>query len=403
MMKTTMNLPQDHEYSILQRVLDGSLTIDSIDEFKDILEIYPKDPLLHRKFADLLARKRLLDDAIAAYGKAAELFIHNEMNLQAVVATILQWTLRKPNHTEGAAFHARLHDKGGKHTPLQRFWAQMRYPELVAVMRRLVRVHLASGEKITAVDDPANEIYFIVSGTLAETLSPDCQAEAARAGIDTEPTFLGANDIFGDIFPLDQPTRTNKDIVAVSEAELVKISKKVLLNACQKYPHIEHLLSQIHKPSDHDICDRSWQTVRRSIRYGLPTKVEIAPFPGTDGSTDSMWRCMGIAVDISMGGMCVDLGISPIDAYHAPFKGQSVALQLDLLNDSAMLDLSGKIAWLRIDESDKDSTMMVGIRFDPISTTDRELLTEYCSGGIGEQNLLWSLWDSMVRTDNPEK
>jgi hypothetical protein len=403
MMKTTMNLPQDHEYSILQRVLDGSLTIDSIDEFKDILDIYPKDPLLHRKFADLLAQKRHLDDAIAAYDNAAELFILNEMNLQAVVAKILRWTLRKPNHTEGAAFHAKLHDKGGKHTPLQRFWAHMSYPELVAVMRRLVRVRLASGEKITSVDDPTEEIYFIVSGTLAETLSPDCRAEAARAGIDIEPVFLGANDIFGEIFPLDQPTQANKDIVAVSEAELVKISKKVLFNACRKYPLIVDLLSQIHKPHDYDICDRNWQTVRRSIRYGLPTKVEIAPSTGTDGSTDSIWRYPGIAVDISMGGMCVDLGISPIDVYHAPFKGQAVELQLDLLNDSATLNLSGKIAWLRIEDSDKDSAMMVGIRFDPINTTDRELLSEYCSGGIGEQNLLWSLWDSMIRTDNPEK
>ena len=47
--------------------------------------------------------------------------------------------------------------------------------------------------------------------------------------------------------------------------------------------------------------------------------------------------------------------------------------------------------------------MMVGIRFDPLDLTDREMLAEYCSGGVGEQNLLWSLWDSMVRTDNPEK
>ena len=402
MMKTTLNLPQDHEYSILQRVLDGTLTIESINEFRDILNIFPDDPLLHRRFADLLKEKSQLDQAIDAYHRTADLFIDNEMNLQAIVAKILQWSIQKPDHSQGADFHARLHDKGGGHTPLQRFWANMSYPELVAVMRRLVRVRLSTGEKIATVDSPADDIFFIVSGTLAETLSPDCRDEAARAGIDTEPIFLGANDIFGEIFPLDQPTHSNKDIVAVSEVELVKISKRVLSSACFKFPNIKSLLMKIYKPHPGDICNRSWQTVRRTIRYGLPTKVDIAPRQGADGSVDSAWRYPGIAVDISMGGMCVDLGLSPVDAYHAPHKGQAVDLQLDLLQDTAKLDLSGKIVWLRIEDTEKGSAMMIGIRFDPISANDGELLAEYCSGSVGEQNLLWSLWDSMVRTGNPE-
>lgn len=403
MMKTTLSLPQDQKYSILHRVLDGSLTIDSADEFEDILAVFPNDPLLHRKYADLLLDKSQLDQAIDAYAHAADLFIHNEMNLQAIVAKILQWSVQKPDHSQGAAFQARLHDKGGMHTPLQRFWAQMSYPELVAVMRRLVRVRLSIGKKITTVDDPAEDIFFIVSGTLAETLSPDCQSEAARAGIDTEPIFLGPNDIFGDIFPLDQPTRSNKDIVAVSEVELVKISKKVLFSACLKFPNIKTLLTKIHKPQTNQICDRSWQTVRKAIRYGLPTKVEIRPSQSVDETVDSAWRYLGIAVDISIGGACVDLGLSPVDAYHAPHKGQAVDLQLDLGNDTAKLKLSGRIAWLRIEDTDKGSAMIVGIRFDSLSTGDRELLVEYCAGSDGEQNLLWSLWDSMVRNPNPEK
>ena len=403
MMKTTLSLSHEREYSILQRVLDGTLTIDSIDEFKDILAVFPNDPLLNRKYADLLTDKSQLDQAIDAYARAADLFIDNEMNLQAIVAKILQWTLQKPDHSRGAAFHARLHDKGGRHTPLQRFWAQMSYSELVAVMRRLVRVRLSTGEKITTVDDPAEDIYFIVSGTLAETLSPECQSEAARAGIDTEPIFLGPNDIFGDIFPLDRPTRSDKDIVAVSEVELVKIAKKVLSNASLKFPNIKALLMQIHKPQTDHICDRSWQTVRRTIRYGLPTKIEITPSRSMDESMDSAWRYLGIAVDISIGGACVDLGLSPIDVYHAPHKGQTVDLQLDLLDQTAKLKLSGRIAWLRLEDTEKGAAMMVGIRFDSLSADDRELLVEYCAGGIGEQNLLWSLWDSMVRNPNPEK
>ena len=44
--------------------------------------------------------------------------------------------------------------------------------------------------------------------------------------------------------------------------------------------------------------------------------------------------------------------------------------------------------------------MLIGIRFDPLNSMDRELLIEYCSGNYGEQNLLWSLWDTMVKPDD---
>jgi CRP-like cAMP-binding protein len=386
MIKTTLSLPLDGDYSILQRVLDGTLTIDSIDEFKDILAVFPDDPLLHRKYADRLMEKGYLDQAVDAYARTAELFIDNAMNLQAVVAKILQWTLQKPVHSQGAAFQAKLYDKGSKHTPLQRFWARMSYPELVAVMRRLVRVRLSTGEKIMTVDDPADDVYFIVSGTLAEILSPDCQSEAARAGIDTEPVFLGPNDIFGDIFPLDHPTRSNKEIVAVSETELVRISKKILFNTCLKFPNIEQLLMEIHKPQKSSTCDRSWQTVRRTTRYGVQTKVDIQPSRSVDDIVDSGWRYLGIAVDISMGGACVDLGLTPTHAYHAPYKGQTVDLQMDLADGTVKLKLSAKIVWLRIDNTDTGSVMMVGLRFDPLVPSKRKLLAEYCAGGIDEQN-----------------
>ena len=81
-------------------------------------------------------------------------------------------------------------------------------------------------------------------------------------------------------------------------------------------------------------------------------------------------------------------------------KGRNVQAILDLLNEVAILDLTGKIVWQREQANDNGTSMLIGIRFDALNLTDRELLIEYCSGNVGEQNLLWSLWDSMV---NPEK
>ncbi len=397
-MKISMNLHDDHQYSIMQRVLDGTLAVDSVEEFKEILKIYPEDPLLQRKYADLLMNKSLLDEAQVAFRQASLLFVDQEMNLQAIVAKILQWSIQKPSHDEGRQFQKLLNEKGAQHTPLQRFWSHMNYGELVTLMLRLVRVKLSTGQKIASVDEPVNDIYFVVSGTLAESISPDCQFEASRAGLDTEPVLLGPNDVIGNIFPLDQNTTSYTDVVAINEAELVKISKPVLFEACRKFPNIENLLRDIYKPENVDKCDRAWQTVRRSIRYGVPTKVEISE--SSDSRNEKPNPLTGIAVDLSLGGVCVDLGTPDNIPEENIGKGRPVRLSLDLLNEVATVHLTGKIVWQRHQESDKEMSMLIGIRFDSMDATDRELLTEYCSGSVGEQNLLWSLWDSLVKPDN---
>ncbi len=397
-MKISMSLPDDHQYSIMQRILDGTLAVDSIEEFNEILEIYPQDALLHRKYADLLMNKGRLVHAVDAYDKASQLFIDNGMNLQAIVAKILQWSLEKPGHDRGLDFQKRLSKDGSQQTPLQRFWANMSYPELVTIMLRLVRIRLSTGDKIACVDDPADNVFFVVSGTLAETLSPDCQIEVSRAGLEVEPQLIGPNDIFGNIFPLDKATASYTDIVAVTDVELVKIAKSVLAEACKKHPRIEALLRDIYKPENVDKCDRAWQTVRRSWRVGLPTKVEIICHP--DGPHNEAVSYTGITLDLSQGGMCVDLG--PYESFGHPrnLKGLAVQSVLDLLNEVAILELAGKIIWQREQSTEKGLCVLVGIRFDPLNVTDRDLLAEYCSGNVGEQNLLWSLWDTMVKPDN---
>ena len=141
-MKKVIPNIEEHKFSIMQRILDGTVTITSAEEFKDILGIYPLDPFLHRKYGDLLFDLKRPSEALRSYERAAQLFIERGMSLQAIVAKILQWHIQKPSHEEGRRFYAMLHEEGSRQTPLQRFWARMSYAELVAVMRRLVRVRL---------------------------------------------------------------------------------------------------------------------------------------------------------------------------------------------------------------------------------------------------------------------
>jgi PilZ domain/Cyclic nucleotide-binding domain len=400
-MMISISLPDEHQYSIMQRVLDGTLAVESVEEFKEILAIYPDDALLFRKYADLLLSKNHLAEAVVAFDKASRLFIDQGMNLQAIVAKILQWGIEKPTHDQGVQFHRQLSKNGGQFSPLQRLWANLRYSELVTIMLRLVRIRLSAGDKIARVEDPASEIFFVVSGTLMETWSEDCQEEASRAGVEIEPRLIGPSDIFGDIFPLNETTVNHTDVSAVTDAELVKIAKSVLFEACRKHPRIEGLLHEIYKPENVEKCDRAWQTVRRSTRFGVPTKVELfSPDQTGQDMPHPAERHTGIAVDISLGGMCVDMGSAASFDHRLFSKGRPVRSILDLLNKVAMLDLSGKIVWQRVQESENGAAMLIGICFDPLNTTDRELLIEYCSGSYGEQNLLWSLWDTMVKPDD---
>ena len=85
------------QVSIAAQIIDGSIQIDSIEEFNDILKLFPTDPALLRAYGDLLVKKQRLDEAAGSYGKAAELFTDAGMPLQAIVAKSLQWSLKPPS------------------------------------------------------------------------------------------------------------------------------------------------------------------------------------------------------------------------------------------------------------------------------------------------------------------
>jgi hypothetical protein len=51
----------DMRDSAVTRIIDGSITIDSLSEFENLLNIFPDNPRLHRVFADFLAQEKSFD------------------------------------------------------------------------------------------------------------------------------------------------------------------------------------------------------------------------------------------------------------------------------------------------------------------------------------------------------
>jgi len=84
-----MNGQTNKQSSIVNRIKDGSVKIDSVLEFNNILKVFPNDPWVHKFHADLLKREKLFYAAADEYRIASELFIEADMTLQALASKIL--------------------------------------------------------------------------------------------------------------------------------------------------------------------------------------------------------------------------------------------------------------------------------------------------------------------------
>ena len=148
--------------SLVGRIVDGSVTIDSVAEFEKLLKVFPKDPYLHRFFADLLKRNKSFVAAADAYESATQLFIEADLTFQAIMSKTLEWRIFRPSDKEGQAFYSSLREGNPKDTALQRFFIKMTYPEMIAFMFKLVPQHLSAGSMVKRFGDEEATLYFVV-------------------------------------------------------------------------------------------------------------------------------------------------------------------------------------------------------------------------------------------------
>jgi hypothetical protein len=53
--------------NIVEQINGGFISIDSAEEFTELLEDFPEDPSLHRAYADLLVKKNSSEKAALSY------------------------------------------------------------------------------------------------------------------------------------------------------------------------------------------------------------------------------------------------------------------------------------------------------------------------------------------------
>jgi CRP-like cAMP-binding protein len=384
-----MNDGIDKQNSIISHIIDGSVTIDSVAEFENLLKAVPNDPGLHRVFADLLKKEKSSEAAADEYGNAAKLFIKAGSMLHAIVSKSLEWQIFKPSGQEEQTFYSSLCKIGSKDTAIQDFFIKMTRPEMMIFMNSLALQFFPAEKTIKKFGDEENHLYFVVSGALEENIyhrlkkTEKAQKKSARN--------LLENDFFGEIYPFEETKLSQSDIETTTRVELAKVSKSSLIAICRKYPNIKLLVEGLYEPRFVYDEEAPSRIVRKTARSQLPTQLNLKIFRDEPGKTSL--NIAGFAENISMGGACVVLGPKYKTGHPGNLTGSRVKVKIGLPIAAVNLFILGTIVWSKAVSIEGKTMIVVGIQFEEMTETDRKLLKDYHYGSEGEQNLIWTLWD----------
>jgi CRP-like cAMP-binding protein len=376
----------------IEGITDGSLTIDSSEEFEALLKKFPDHRFLVKAFADFLTVRESFAQAAPYYRKAAELFAREGEILSAVFSKEMEWHVAGSSRRECRELYTVIRELRSE-TPLNDFFCHMAYPELLAVMTYLEPLHLPTG---TVVKNPGEEeyLYFIVSGTLTETNRPN-----PGGGGESHREFSANSaemNYFGDVYPLNEQKKFPSMIEAVHNTELLKISKSQLMDLCEEHPKIEILLMRLAKA--HRLLREKGvsQKDRKAVRYQLQTQVDMKIFKNESNKSQLVLK--GFIQDISLGGACITLGEKYLTGSPAEIIGKSVKVLVNVPKVEVGLNLFGTIAWCREVLREGKTIVIAGIQFKDMTHSDLAFLKKHCFVGEEAQDLISYLWESLPKS-----
>ena len=378
----------------IEGITDGSLAIDSAEEFEALLKKFPDHPFLVKAFADFLTGREFFAQAAQYYRRAAELFARGGMILYAVASKVMEWHVSVSSRRECRDLYKAFREVRSE-TPLNDFFCHMAYPELLAVVNHLEPLHLPAGTVVKKPGDVEEFLYFIVSGAVAET-------NRLTAGEEGEIRVVLSADsaemnYFGDIYPLNEQKQFPSIVETVNNTELLKISKSQLIDLCEEYPKIEILLKMMNKAHRLLIEKRVLQKKdRREVRYQLQALVDIKIFKNEPNKSHLILK--GFIQNISLGGACITLGEKYLTGSPAKIIGKSVKVLVNVPKVKVSLNLFGTIVWCRETFSEGKTIVIAGIQFKDMTHSDLVFLKKHCYVGEEAQDLISYLWESLPKS-----
>ena len=358
----------NQKINIVEQINGGFISIDSVEEFTELLEDFPEDPSLHRAYADLLIKKNSSGKAALSYGRAAALYLKSGKLLPGVLTKLLQWRIKSPVYQDAQLFLSALRDNNLPDTPLKVFLKKLSNPEVLAVIKCLGNIQFPAGQLIYKIDDVQEDLYFIVSGSIKEIRFEPVETDAETV-FKQSVNQLSDDDTFGELYPIKDENVCQSFIETIEPVELVKIPKKMLLAICKKYPNVEFGLQAVSNFRSEFSKAKLLKKNRKSQRHEVLIKMSLEIFPHS--SVNFPIIIEAYSKDISVGGTCVVLDASDmsvaksVTSFSKTIKNSEVKINFPC--EGLELKVSGKIVWTQetIDKGKK--TLAVGIQFRDLS------------------------------------
>ena len=365
--------------SIPDHIIDGTIVIDSVEAFKSILKQFPDDAHLLKAYSDFLAKNNLLDLAAKSYGDAAKLFVKTGKILQAIVSKKLQWRIQPAEQEEVRQFLDLLKSESFKEIPLKVFFNRLTREEILAVINSFVRARLPAGKIVKKKGDHEDNLYFVVSGTLKDSLYPSLE-EKVRIHRPSD-IYLTENQFFGEVYPFNEDRKCESDIETTTQVELVKLSKSALNQLSNKYPNVELGILELCKIRNISEKSGPSKLLRKADRYHVPIDINLEIYP--KASANRTVFVEGYSSDISVGGICAILdsnnsGIeSIVEAFEKKVNGKKIWIGLPA--ETMQIKVLGRIAWSHAVLLGGKKTLVIGIQFEKMSPRLRGMLFVFAS------------------------
>jgi CRP-like cAMP-binding protein len=351
------------QISIAKHIVDGSIIIDSVKEFRRMLQIFPNDPALHRAYADLLLRKQLFKAAAQFYQQAAELYAAAGLLLQAVVCQVFKWRIHPPAGAESQKFWSVLHKSKYHEIPTNMFLAGLSHTELVTLMNLMELMRLPTGKTINKIGDEENALCFIVAGNVKATTYEPLEKNDFDHRKST--AYLAENDFFGHIYPLNETKLSHSHTESITRTELARISRDKLKQICRRHTAIELGIIDLFKVRSNKDDVGIRRAVRKTERQKMPVKTNLKIWPGTAGYYGLILD--GICRDISVDGMCIvlDANYANVSSIYKSIKNAKI--EISLPSEAMTVNVLGSIAWSNEVYQEEQRSLALGIRFEEMS------------------------------------
>ena len=383
----TVTSPPVASNDIVNQFLYGPLSPRSRADLDLALDLCPDEPFIYKLLGHVLHEKGEKQAAYQQYEKACQLYIKKGMGLQAMAARLSAWILKNPSGQQAKQFYSELRTIPTGQKPGAVFISSLSFKEFLALTMVLTPVQVET-DRIIQKFGANNNLFLVISGELLETqyiISDDANKKIINRK-------LIADDWFGNLDPLSGEQISTSFTKTTSHVELLKVHQSKLAAISQEYENLKNLFHSLGKPLS---LPTNGAEKRRSQRYTVSTKAELKIYQ--EKSSKQALIVTGFTNSISIDGVMVTIHDRLRIGTPKNLPGKLVKIRLSLPDQPEFPYFLGRIAWsTRVEQNDK-KPIDIGIQFQYISTKDRDLLQRFCSNGEGEQNLLFSLWESTVK------